>query len=171
MSYPFGNKPLLEITQADAQKHYEHWRDRIAGKVGGKTISSDTARRNFGNMRKRFRSCANWLEVDLKNPFDGLSFRLRKSDKREVPPFDVSWIERKFLIPGALNHLNDEARLIFLILIETGCRPSEVWNLMPENICLDHHVPTSQFVSGPIGWSKRRPAFAKSDCSASCWKR
>ncbi|MGF1526447.1 MAG: DUF6538 domain-containing protein [Candidatus Competibacterales bacterium] len=43
-----GNKPLLEITRTDAQKHYEHWRDRIAGKVGGKPISPDTVRRNFG---------------------------------------------------------------------------------------------------------------------------
>ncbi|MEM7518554.1 MAG: DUF6538 domain-containing protein, partial [Planctomycetota bacterium] len=136
-----GNKPLLEITRADAQKHYEYWRDRIAGKAGGKPISPDTARRNFGNMRKLFRSYANWLALDVKKPFDGLSFRLRKSDQREVPPFDVRWIERMFLGPGALDHLNREARLIFLILIETGCRPSEVCKLMPQNIQFDHPVP------------------------------
>ncbi|TPI27291.1 integrase [Mesorhizobium sp. B3-2-1] len=135
------NKPLLEITRADAQRYYEFWLDRVKGSKGGKRMSSNTANRSFGNMRKLFKTYANWLALDIRNPFDGLSFRNRKSDRRVVPPFEAEWIKTKFLVPGAFGRLNDDARLIFLALIETGCRPSEICNLRPENIRLNHPVP------------------------------
>ncbi len=136
-----GNRPLLDITRVDAQRYYEHWQGRIAGRIGDKRVSANFANRNFGNMRKLFRVYANWLALDVKNPFDGLSFRTRKSERQVVPPFEVAWIRSRLLAPGALEHLNRDARLIFLALIETGCRPSEICNLTPENIRLDHEVP------------------------------
>ena len=37
--------------------------------------------------------------------------------------------------------LNPSAILIVYALIETGCRPSEIMNILPENIVLDHEVP------------------------------
>ena len=37
--------------------------------------------------------------------------------------------------------LKNEAALLVYDLIETGCRPSELANLLPENIVLDHEVP------------------------------
>lgn len=135
------NKPLLDVTRADAQKYYEHWIERMKGDEDGKRISSNFANRNFGNMRKLFKIYANWLALDVRNPFDGLSFRNRKADQRVVPPFDAEWIKTKMLVPGAYGRLIDEARLIFLVLIETGCRPSEICNIAPENIHLDHPVP------------------------------
>ncbi len=135
------NKPLLKITRADAQIYYEYWLDRISGSEGGKGISPNFANRNFGNMRKLFRIYANWLALDTRNPFGGLSFRNRKGGKRVVPPFEIEWIRTKILLPGALGHLNEEARFIFLALIETGCRPSEVCNLRAEDIKLEHEVP------------------------------
>lgn len=135
------NKALLEITRTDAQRYYEHWQGRITGKGGNKAVSANFANRNFGNMRKLFRTYANWLALDVKNPFDGLSFRTRKNERRVVPPFEAEWIRSKILVPGALDHLNIQARLIFLALIETGCRPSEICNLTPEGIRLGHKVP------------------------------
>lgn len=83
-----GNKPLLEITRGDAQAYYDHWQKRIAGKVGDRPVSANFANRNFGNMRKLFRTYVNWFALDQKNPFDGLSFRKRASEQRTVPPFD-----------------------------------------------------------------------------------
>ncbi|WP_256619787.1 DUF6538 domain-containing protein [Parvularcula maris] len=136
-----GNKPLLEINRTDAQKYYRYWLDRIEGRKGDKPVSANFANRNFGNMRKLFRTYADWLALDVKNPFDGLSFSARKTEKRVVPPFEREWIENKILRPGAFGRLNAEAQLIFLALIETGCRPSEICNLVPENIRLDHDVP------------------------------
>ncbi len=39
------------------------------------------------------------------------------------------------------RNLNREAGLICYALIETGCRPSEIANILPENIKLDAEVP------------------------------
>ena len=47
----------------------------------------------------------------------------------------------KILKPYAFKGINAEAQIIAYTLIETGCRPSEIANLLPENICLDADVP------------------------------
>ncbi len=53
------------------------------------------------------------------------------------------------MAPGALD-CNAEARAIVLTMIETGCRPSEICNLQPEDIHLDADVPhiTIRFRNG-----------------------
>ncbi len=103
----------------------------------GESVSGNTANRSFGNMRKLFRDYASaYLALDLKNPFDGLSFPDRKSQQQTVPPFDVAFIQDHLMKVGALDGLNREALAIFLILIETGARPSEICNLAPEQIRL-----------------------------------
>ncbi|KQU94905.1 hypothetical protein ASD12_24570 [Mesorhizobium sp. Root102] len=40
-----------------------------------------------------------------------------------------------------MSGLNDQARGITLALVETGCRPSELCNIAPENIFLDEELP------------------------------
>lgn len=57
------------------------------------------------------------------------------------PSFSAEWLEKRLLAPGVLSGLNKEARHIVQILIETGARPSEICNLVPEQIHLDHFVP------------------------------
>jgi integrase len=136
-----SNKALLDITRADATKFQAHFRERMK-KEG---ISGNTANRRFGNMRKLFRVYANHLQLDIKNPFDGLSFSDKKTLRKKISPFEAEYMQRKFLNfedrAYALDSLNLEARLIFLTLIETGCRPSEICNLRAENIHLKAKTP------------------------------
>lgn len=136
-----ADKVLLELTRADANKFHKHLMTRI--KTEG--ISGNTANRRLGNIRKLFRVYAHHLQLELKNPFDGLSFSDPKRLRKVVPPFEVDYVEKKFLNfeegEYALSTLNMEARCIFLIMIETGCRPSEIANLKPENIHLKAKVP------------------------------
>ncbi|MCF6274929.1 MAG: tyrosine-type recombinase/integrase [Robiginitomaculum sp.] len=42
---------------------------------------------------------------------------------------------------GVFKGLNKEAAMLSLALIETGCRPSEIANILPENIILDGDTP------------------------------
>ena len=42
------------------------------------------------------------------------------------PPFSRDWVKSVILKPDAFAGLNDEARDIFLVTINTGMRPSEV---------------------------------------------
>jgi len=132
-----GDVPLLDITRADAQKFHKHFQTRIKTEK----LSGNTANRRFGNMRKLFREYAKYMHLDVKNPFDGLAFADPKTLKKDVPPFETAYIRDTFLHGEALRGMNREAKLIFLAMVETGCRPSELANIRPENIHLDAPVP------------------------------
>ncbi len=130
-----GNLPIESITREHAQKFYRWWLDRIEGPD---TLSGSSGNRDVGNMRKIYREYFLYQGDERENPFRGLSFT---DAKRKVPPFPVEWITSKIMAPGALDSLNQQARLICYVLIETGARPSEIANLAPEHIVLDADVP------------------------------
>lgn len=136
-----GERGLLDITRADANKFHRAWMDRVMGTNDEDPISGNTANRVIGNMRKLFRSYSAHLGLELKNPFDGLSFPDAKVLQREVPPFPTAWIRDTILKSEAHAGLNDEARGILFALVETGCRPSEICNLRPGDIYLSAAVP------------------------------
>lgn len=56
-------------------------------------------------------------------------------------PLPPGWIVERILAVGALAELNAEGRAAVHILVETGCRLSEVANLLPAQIRLDHPIP------------------------------
>lgn len=61
--------------------------------------------------------------------------------RHDLEPPSTEWIQGRILVLGALAGLNDQARGITLALIETGCRPSELCNIEPEDIFMDVQVP------------------------------
>ncbi|MGO8653890.1 integrase [Rhizobium ruizarguesonis] len=138
-----GPRNIGEITREDARCFYDWWLEKIAPDSESKkapTHKPDSGNKELGVLRGLFRDY--WKhegEEDLKNPFRNLQFH----DKYEWhrPPFPTDWIVGRLLAVGALRTLNREARAIFLGMIETGCRPSEIANLPPECIVLDHQVP------------------------------
>ncbi|MBB4273998.1 hypothetical protein [Rhizobium mongolense] len=95
--------------------------------------------KDIGNLRVLYSSYFKQGVKDVQNPFEKLSFSEKVKNKR--PPFKTDWIAERILAPGALAGLNDEARAIVLVLVETGCRPSEVANLKPQQIVLDFPIP------------------------------
>eukprot|EP00752_Nemacystus_decipiens_P019150 g17206.t1 len=136
-----GNKAMVSIDRVDGLAIYDWWAKRVSGEADGKKLSGSSANRDIGNLRKLYREYFARRGIQRLNPFDGLSYATPKSLQQEVPPFPTDWIEKKFLVPEAWLGLNPQAALIFLSLIETGCRPSEVCNLQPFQIVLDHEIP------------------------------
>jgi len=141
-----GDVPISSITREQALQFYHLWRRRIAPNdreiAEGALVTHAPAsgNRDIGNMRVLFSAYHKHIgEMDRFNPFSGLGFD--EDDERTRPPFDVAWIRDNILAPGALSDLNIEARRIFLTLVETGARASEICNLRPEQIMLDHPVP------------------------------
>lgn len=139
------DKPMTEIDRGDGLKFYNWWKDRIKAKQGKKRRGANTANRDLGNLRKLYREYFKHIgEEDRQNPFRNLSFKENGgADDRKTPPFEDEWVRTKILVPGALDGINEQARLIAYALIETGCRPSEIANLDPKegDIRLDHPVP------------------------------
>ena len=134
-----GDKPIASITRDDALVVHSYWNKRIYPKAGEPTASPNSGNRDIGNMRSIFERYHEYIgERDRSNPFHKLGF-----DEVEMtrPPFPTDWLLAKFLQPGRLANLNEEARGIFLALIETGARPSELANLLPNQIRLNDEVP------------------------------
>lgn len=137
-----SDKAMSEITREDAQKVHSHWMKKIAPAKGPASHSPSTGNRDMGNLRTFYDGWFKYFgATEIKNPFDGLSFSDKRSSKRKRPPFSVEWITGTLLKPGALNGMNSEARGVFLTLIETGARLSEICNLRPDQIVLDGDVP------------------------------
>ena len=135
-----GDKPITDITRDDALKFYNWWGERLKPKKGKKPLQANTANRDLGNLRKLVREYFKYIgEESRQNPFRNLSFK--ETVKAEVPPFENEWVRSKILVPGALDGIKDQARLIVYALIETGCRPSELANLREEDIFLDTEAP------------------------------
>ncbi len=137
-----GNINIEDITREDALKFYNWWREKVApNRNSGKkpTHNGSSGNRDIGNLRvlhdKYF---AHMGEDGVKNPFDGLSFSERKKSR---PPFPTDWIVERILKVGALSTLNDEGRAVIHVMVETGCRPSEIANLTEEQIKLSDPVP------------------------------
>lgn len=131
-----GDKPIVEVTRADAQKFHAFWMARVsAGEVG-----VNMAERDFGNIRALWREYHRFAGLpDDHNPFRNLTFGKDRGGRR--PPIPVDWIRDKLLQPGPLAGLNDQARAVLLIMIETGARPSEICNLPPAHILAAAPVP------------------------------
>ena len=138
-----GDIEMTEITRDHAITYRNWWADRIKnGDENGKRPTPYTANRRIGNMRTLHSQYFAYIgEEDRANPFRKLSFKDNDKNKRKRPPFSIKWMRNNILRPGVLEGLNAEARSIFLAIIETGARPSEICNLLPENIHLNHDVP------------------------------
>ena len=134
-----GDKPLREITKTDALLYRQHWIDRVAaGDVtkeaanrsmsdikGMITILDEVYRENWGNA---------WSDIRIKG-------KRQTKQKRKRPPYTLEFVQDRLLSPGALNRMNEDARLILYSMVETGMGPSEICNLRDVDIVLDHKVP------------------------------
>ena len=138
-----GDIAMTDITRDHAISFRNWWANRIKnGDENGKRPTPYTANRRIGNMRTLYTQYFAFIgEEDRPNPFRKLSFKDNDKNKRKRPPFSIDWMRREILKPGALANLNSEARGIFLAIIETGARPSEICNLLPENIHLNVEIP------------------------------
>lgn len=137
-----GDLPIDEISRDDARKFYGHFLALIAPADCAATRSASLGNRRIGDMRGLYRDYfAHLGEPDRRNPFDGLSFRDKARRARKRPSLPVKWIADHLLRPGALERLNDEARGILLVVADIGARPSEIANLTPAMIVLNHEIP------------------------------
>lgn len=129
---------VVDVGGAEARKFKRWWQVRMAGEGQ----SAQTANKDFAYMSGMLARFYDDLEHDdPPRPFAGVSIQDRHakpSQKREVP---VDWIVEKWFAPDALAGLNDEARDILLMSIETGCRQNEIYNLPASALRLTDPIP------------------------------
>ncbi|MCC0034927.1 MAG: tyrosine-type recombinase/integrase [Rhodobiaceae bacterium] len=136
-----GDKPVEAVTAKDAQRVEDYWSDRLQERNPrtGSLYSADTANRcleTLGRMLKDFARHSG--DREYKSPFQGRRF---KAQPRRALPYSGDWIRDRILTGGDIKRMNRMHRAIFLACVESGCRLSEIVNLLPSHIRLDHEVP------------------------------
>lgn len=135
-----GDLGMDEITREHARDFYNWWGKRLLPKGNKKPLTSNSANRDMGNIRKLYRQYWEYEgEENRDNPFRNLSFG--KHGLKDIPHFEDEWVRTRILAPGVFNGLNAQAMLLVYAMIETGCRPSELSSLSQDSIILDHEFP------------------------------
>ena len=101
-------------------------------------IAPGLASKMLTDLKITWQAIADRDQIEDKNPFGGLSF---KESKRKRLPYSRDWIASRWLQNGALHGKDPEAQALLLILIETGCRPSELLRLPVDRIRVNHAIP------------------------------
>ncbi len=128
-----GDIALEEITRELALAYQRHWVKQVEPK-DEKTppVAPNTANRHIGNIRSLYADYFKHIgEEERPNPFRNMHFKAKA--RTEVPSFSSDWVRQKILAPRAMRKWRPELQLITLMLIETGCRPSEIINLRIED--------------------------------------
>ncbi|SFL21776.1 hypothetical protein SAMN04488004_110152 [Loktanella salsilacus] len=133
-----GDRSVAQIGAAEARVHRKWWKARLVTEK----LKIDSANKDLTYMSGMLRRYYDHLEhPDPPRPYAGVTIRDRHAKparKKEVP---VDWITERWLKPGALDGLNNEARDILLISIETGCRQSEIFELPAHAFQLNVAIP------------------------------
>jgi integrase len=135
-----GDKPVAELTHADAIDYREWWRERVVDD----DVSAKTANKDMGQLSRMLKDMSIRRRLNLPDIFQGLHLR-GETDKSRLP-YEPSFIQTRFL-DGALDGLNEDARFVLYVMIETGLRPSEIVNLRENTIMLGARVPHVRIVA------------------------
>ena len=136
-----GDIALEDITRELALKYQRHWAKQVKPKDEKVSpVAPNTANRHIGNIRSLYGDYFKHVgEEERPNPFRNMHFKAKA--RTEVPPYSSEWVRTKVLAPGATRKWRPELQLITLMLIETGCRPSEIINLRVEDFHIEEPVP------------------------------
>ena len=130
-----GDVPVSQITRNVMLNFRTWWMERIVEE----NLTPNSVNKDFIHLSNVLKTVNDFKGLGFDLPLHGLA--LKEDDKRERLPFSDDWIQNRLLAPNALSGLNDEARAIFLGMVNTGYRPSEAAGLTGERIRLDDEVP------------------------------
>ncbi|MEM9375224.1 MAG: DUF6538 domain-containing protein [Pseudomonadota bacterium] len=138
-----GDMAMSDISRDDGKAYFDWWNEQLdPDDPAQKAKSPKTAAKHFGDIRDLYaRYYAYEGDETRSNPFRELNFKTRKSKRHKRPAFSDTWVRSKILVPEPWDGISADQFLVAMILIETGCRHSEVINLRPQDIVLDAPDP------------------------------
>ena len=84
-------------------------------------LTPDSANKDFIHLSNVLKTVNDLKGLGFDLPLHGLA--LKEDDKRERLPIIDDWIQNRLLAPNALSGLNDEARAIFLGMVNCPASP------------------------------------------------
>lgn len=132
-----GDKPLRDVTRADALRFRDWW----VAKVARENLTRDAANRSFADIQGMLTAIDAALQTTYRAVWGGLRLKQARRTQKRRPAFSIDFVQRKILQPGALDSIRFDVRMAFYMQIETGARPSEICNLKPEAIRARDAIP------------------------------
>lgn len=133
--FPSHSPPIDQIVRADALKFRTWWSVRVEDEG----LAAQTANKDFGHLAEIWGTWCELTATNLVNPFSKLT--LDGATETQRPSFSRVWVRDRLLSKGAFATLNDEATDIFLVMINTGLRPSEITDAPVEDFCTQDNIP------------------------------
>lgn len=129
------DKKISELAHDDAVTYREHWRERV---IDGEVVAK-TANREIGQLSGMLKELSLVRRLSLPDLFHGL--RLKGEAEKDPTPFEQGFIQKVILAEDSLADMNEEARMLVYIMVDSGMRPSEILNLNETTIFLDEKTP------------------------------
>jgi integrase len=130
-----GDKAIKDITGDDMLDFRNWWMERLEEE----DLTPNSANKDLIHFGDVLKTVNKMKRLGLVLPLTDLAFK--EADAKKRPPFSAEWITEKLMKPGAMDGLNPEARAILHLMVNTGCRPSELAALTAKTIRLNHNVP------------------------------
>lgn len=138
-----ADKPIADLTELDAAAYRKHWK----GKRDRGEITTQYANKKLRFMRQLIDAYYERFDVlpsQRNNPLSDSAIE-KLSDESDADnqklSFPVPWVQRVLINQEGLDRLNAEARDISTISAESGCRQTEIYDVPPSDIHLDHVIP------------------------------
>lgn len=138
------DKPMHQISEANAMAFKKHWLERL--KTG--QLTSNYVNKQIRHFRQMIDTYYEMFTVPMSernNPFAGMSLKNAGSfanDEGTKLPLPSSWVQR--VVSGyvfAGLDKDPQAQDIAIVVAQTGARQSEICDLPPHNIVLNHPIP------------------------------
>lgn len=138
-----GDKPVADLSEMDALAYRKHWRAR---RDKGE-VTTHYANKKLTFMRQLVDAYLEQFDVppsQRANPFKGIvieKLAIETAAGEQKLTFPVPWVQKVLINQEGLEGLNGDARDIATISAECGSRQTEIYDLPPNDIHLDHAIP------------------------------
>ena len=131
-----GDISLKEITQTEIN----NFRNTLLKQIEQKELTANTCNKKLFHVKDILRTVGSDLEIstDFEKLFVKKTFQEIKSSR---PSYEYDFVQATFIDNDCLSGLNNQARAIAEMMIETGARDSEITGLLPEDFYLDAEIP------------------------------
>jgi hypothetical protein len=153
-----SDKAISQITEIDAMAYKKHWKER---RDKGE-LTTPYANKKLRFMRQLIDAYHERFDVPPSqrvNPFGAMAIKKmagENSEESQKMAFPAPWVQKVLINQEGLSGLNSEARDILTISAECGSRQTEIYDIAPGDIHLEHAIPHLQLRVVSDGRFKRQ---------------
>lgn len=132
-----GDKPINNITNLDMIKLRDWWLKRMEKE----DIKADTINKDFTHLKGVIETVSTHEQISIEIEKIFKKVQIKETNQGTRTAYSSEFIRNEILNSGKLDEMEDQAKCILHICIETGARPIEIVNLIEDDIHLNAQVP------------------------------